>query len=50
MKSQIQKIIETIYEEAERIEYGKLIIEVTVAKKELTNMQIETKRSTKLDE
>ncbi len=49
MKPQAQKIIEVIYEEAERIEYGKLLIEITVHNKELTNIQVETKRSKKLD-
>ena len=40
-----QQIIALIEEEAIRIEYGKLLIEVTVLKGKATNLQDETKRS-----
>ena len=40
-----EQIINFILEEAERIEYGKLLIEVTILNGKPTNIQGETKRS-----
>lgn len=43
-----RKVINFINIEAERIGFGKLFIEVTVADGRSTNIQCETKRSVKL--
>lgn len=42
------KIIKTVEEETERIEYGKLFIEITIDKHRPLNIQIETRRSVRL--
>lgn len=44
-----EEIIRIVKEEAERIAYGKLLIEITVHKGIATNMQTETKRSNNLN-
>lgn len=40
-----EQIVEFIHVEAKRIEYGKLLVEVTVNNGRITNIQAETKRS-----
>lgn len=47
IKSQILSLVE---EETGRIQYGKIMIEITVAKGKCTNIQAETKRSLNLNE
>ena len=45
---QQQTIIKEIKSEAERIQHGKVFVEITVAHGELTNQQIETRKSVRL--
>lgn len=45
-----EQIIKFIEEETRRVHYGKLFIEVTVAKGKATNIQCETKRSMNINE
>jgi hypothetical protein len=50
MEPEIEKqVIDFISTETERIQYGKLFIEVTVLKGRATNIQGETKRSLNLN-
>lgn len=45
-----QEVLNAIKEEAERIGYGQLLIEVSVFDTKIKNVQIETKRSIKIAE
>ena len=40
-----KEIIDILQEEAERIKFGKIVIEVSISNKNITNIQFETKRS-----
>jgi hypothetical protein len=44
-----ERIIQSIEEEAERIQYGAILIEVKVREGKLVNAQIETRRSVELE-
>jgi hypothetical protein len=44
-----EQIIKFIEEEKDRIQYGKLYIEITITKGNTTNIQAETKRSMNVD-
>jgi hypothetical protein len=50
MTSAQKQIIDFVEEEARRIGYGKIIIEVSVHNGKLTNVQAETKRSMNINE
>jgi hypothetical protein len=44
------QMIQLIEEETSRIQYGKVLVEITVHKGKCTNIQAETKRSVNLNE
>ena len=48
-EQQKQELIKFVTEEAHRMQYGKLYVEVTVHKGKVTNAQAETKRSYNLN-
>lgn len=44
-----QEIVKVIKEEAERMQYGKALIEVTINKGKVTNLQFETRKSVNIN-
>jgi hypothetical protein len=47
---ELEDIMDFIRSEAKRIEYGKLMVECTVLKGRVTNVQAETKRSKNINQ